>query len=273
MAIVLVLLVLLTVAAAVGVMRREPSNVRDWAPEQARLATARFDGDRVTVSNVRSAVYRSATDFDVHWETRAYDLADVDSAWFIVVPFADWRGPAHTFVSFGFADGRYLAVSPEVRKQRGEAYSAVRGMLRAYELMVVVGDERDLIGLRALHRRDDVFLYRMRATPAQARALLESLLRRANALAASPAFYNTLRANCTTTIIDEIEALAPGTVPWSWRLGLPGYSDDLAFDLGLIDTDLPRERYRAAHRINDLAAAAAASPDFPARLRGGRASP
>lgn len=244
-----------------------PSNARDWSPEQARLATAVFEGDRVTVGNVRNARYRSVDDFDVHWETREYGLSELESAWFVVVPFADWRGPAHTFLSFGFTDGRHLAVSAEVRKQRGERYSPLLGLLRRYELMIVVGDERDLIGLRALHRRDDVFLYRLKATPEQAQALFAHLMAKANALAVEPAFYNTVSANCTTTILDAVEVLRPGTVPMSWRTWLPGYSDDLAFDLGLIDTALPRETFRDAHRINALAERAAGAQDFSAAIR------
>ena len=273
---VLLTLSLLALAAAsawaVLVRPMQPSNDRDWAPDQARLATAEIDGDAVTVRNVRNARYRSVDDFDVHWETRHYRLSDLESAWFVVEPFADWRGPAHTFLSFGFRDGRYLAVSAEVRRQRGERFSALTGMLRRYELMIVVGDERDLIGLRALHRRDDVFLYRLKATPEQAQALFGHLMAKANRLAAAPAFYNTLTANCTTTIVDAVEVLKPGTVPLSWRTWLPGYSDDLAFDLGLLDTDLPRESFRAAHRINALAerAAEAQDPaqDFSAAIRG-----
>lgn len=231
----------------------QPSNDRHWAPEQARMPRAVVDGEALRIVDVRNARYRSTTDVDLHWETRDYRLGDVDSAWFIVEPFADWRGPAHTFVSFGFRDGRHLAISAEVRKEVGETYSPLAGLFRQYELMLVVGDERDLIGLRAAHRRDAVYLYRLEATPDEARALLVTLLDRANALAERPAFYNTLTANCTTTIVDAVEALAPGTIPMSWQARLPGYSDDLAFDLGLIDTGLPRDRYREAHRIDGLA--------------------
>ncbi len=31
-----------------------------------------------------------------------------------------WRGPAHAFVSFGFDDGQYLAISVEARREQGE---------------------------------------------------------------------------------------------------------------------------------------------------------
>ena len=244
-----------------------PSNERNWNADQARLATAEIVGDAVTIRNVRNAVYRSTSDFDVHWETRRYDLSRIDSVWFVVEPFADWRGPAHTFLSFGFADGDYVAISVEIRKERGEAFSPLLGLLRQYEIAYVVGDERDLIGLRANHRKDEVFLYPIRATPAQARALFVSMLERANRLATTPEFYNTLSNTCTSNIVDHIESIAPGRVPWSYKTLLPAYSDDLAYDLGLIDTDLPRDRYRAAHRINARASRYAADPAFSARIR------
>ena len=244
-----------------------PSHDRPWSPDQARLSTAQIDGEVVRIRNVRNAIYRSATDFDVHWEARNYHLSQLESVWFVVEPFADWRGPAHTFLSFGFGNGNYLAISVEIRKERGESFSPLMGLFRQYEIAYIIGDERDLIGLRANHRRDDVYLYPVRASPALMRALFVSMLERANALAEQPEFYNTLTNTCTTNIVDHIELIAPGQIPLSYKTLLPAYSDDLAYDLGLIATGLPRENYRSAYRINELAAAYADSEDFSERIR------
>lgn len=244
-----------------------PSNDREWSLDQDRLATVEIAGDSVTLRNVRNAVYRSTQDFDVHWEDRRLDLRRLESVWFVVEPFATWRGPAHTFLSFGFDDGQYIAISAEIRRERGEAFSPFKGLLRQYELIYIVGDERDLIGLRANHRRDDVYLYPVRTTAASMRALLLSMLDRVNALATQPEFYNTLSNNCTSNIVDHIELITPGRVPFSFKTLLPAYADDLAFDLDLIDTPLPRESYRAAHQINDLALAHADREDFSKGIR------
>ena len=245
-----------------------PSNERDWSLDQAGLAHAEFSKDKVQIQNVRNAVYRSSTDFDVHWETRSYDLSQVETLWFLVEPFSDWRGPAHTFLSFGFADGKYLGVSVEIRKEKGEAFSPLLGLFRQYELIYVLADERDLITLRAKYRNDPVFLYKMRATPEKIRALLHSMLARANQLAVQPEFYNTLNNTCTSNIVDHIDMIAPGRIPFSYKTLLPAYSDDLSFDLGLIDTKLDREHYRAAHQINALVLQYADSPDFSNAIRG-----
>lgn len=244
-----------------------PSNARDWSPDQERLATAEFSGDSVRVHNVRSAIYRSTTDYDVRWQERSYDLRRIESVWFVVEPFADWRGPAHTFLSFGFGNDEYVAISAEIRKERGESFSPLRGLLRQYELTYIVGDERDLIGLRTNHRHDDVHLYPVHATRDAARQLFVSMLERANALAANPEFYNTLSNTCTSNIVDHVNLILPEPIPFSYKTLLPAYSDDLAFDLGLIDTKLPREQFRTAFRINGLAREHADHADFSAAIR------
>jgi hypothetical protein len=244
-----------------------PSNQRNWTIDQARTASVAFNADLVKIQNVRNSVYRSTSDFDVRWEQREYDLNQLDTVWFIVEPFADWRGPAHTFLSFGFSNGDYLAISVEIRKEQGESYSPLRGLFRQYELMYVMGDERDLIGLRANHRKDDVYLYKIRASKQKARELLVSMLQRSNQLATEPEFYNTLTNNCTSAIVDHVDLIAPERIPLSYKTLLPGYSDELAYDLELIETTATREEYRKVHHINQLAKEFADSEDFSAQIR------
>lgn len=244
-----------------------PSNTRDWSPDTERTASATIAGDSVQIINIRNAQYRSTSDYDIHWENRSYDLAKLETVWFVVEPFSDWRGPAHTFLSFGFADGQYIGISVEIRKEKGESFSPVGGLLRQYELIYVIGDERDLIGLRANYRHDDVYLYKMQATPEQARELFVSMLKRVNAVARAPEFYNTLTNTCTTNIVEHINVIAPGRIPLSYKTLLPAYSDELAFDLGLIDTDLPRNQFRSAHQINSQAKLHSGSNIFSKAIR------
>src|SRR5262245_42760717 len=182
---------------------KEPSNERDWSPDQAVLPWADI-GERVTVHNIRLCTYRSTHDYDVAHYDRTFDLALLRSVDLIVEPFAVWRGPAHVFLSFGFEGSQYLAVSVEIRKVRGEKFSALWGLFRAYEIMYVIGDERDLIPLRAIHRGDDVYLYPLRVRREGARELLLDMLRKANRLRQRPEFYNTLTNNCTTSIVGHV---------------------------------------------------------------------
>lgn len=244
-----------------------PSNDRVWTPDQARLATASFVGDSVHIENVRNAVYRSVSDFDVRWERRSYDLRELETVWFIVEPFSKVRGPAHTFLSFGFGDSTFVSISVELRKEVGESFHPLPGLLRQYELQYVVGDERDLIGLRANHRHDSVFVYPVRTTPEKKRELFVAMLERANRLAERPEFYNTLWSSCTTNIVSHINDISPERVPFSFKVLLPAYSDELAYDLGLLDTELPRDAFRQPHLINARAAAFADRADFSLGIR------
>jgi len=41
----------------------EPSNDRDWLPENSRLAHVSIDGDRITVHDIRNFDYRTETEF------------------------------------------------------------------------------------------------------------------------------------------------------------------------------------------------------------------
>ena len=246
-----------------------PSNHRDWTPDQARLPRVEIDGRRVRVHDLRHARYRSTSDYDVAWEERTYDLDRLRSAWFMVEPFSEWRGPAHTLMSFGFEEDGYLAVSVELRKEKGEEFSPWKGLLRQYELMYVLGDERDLLQLRTSHRRDEVYLYPVRASRERIEQMLLGMLRRANRLREEPEFYNTLTNSCTTNIVRHVNELVPGRVPWSYKVLLPGYSDELAYDLGLIDTDLPFAEAQRRFRIDEKARRIGDREDFSAEIRRG----
>jgi len=248
----------------------QPSNDRNWTTDQERLPWADFAGRRVDVHNVRYARYRSADDYTVAWQDRSYDLDRLESAWFVVEPFErDWQGPAHTLMSFGFAGGDYLGISVEIRKEKGEEFSPWKGLLRQYEVTYVVGDERDLIQLRTNYRRDPVYLYPVRASRERIEQMFVSMLRRANHLRDEPEHYNTLTNTCTTNIVRHVNELVPGRVPWSYKVVLPGYSDELAYGLGLIDTELPFPEAKRRFRIDDDALRAAGRADFSQVIRQG----
>ena len=62
-----------------------PSNARDWQPDVARLPSAEIDGDLVTLRNLRSFDYHSATDYTERWYDRTVDLRELDSIDLIAV--------------------------------------------------------------------------------------------------------------------------------------------------------------------------------------------
>lgn len=254
--------------AAAGWSAVRPSNHRDWTIGQERLPHASFTSGSVRISDFRNFAYDSAGEPTVvRFENRTYDLDQLRTVWFVLAPFErENRGPAHSFLSFGFADSQYVAISVEARREQGEDYSILKGILKRYELMYVVGDERDLIRLRVA-RGDDVYLYPIRTTPAKARALFVRMLEQANSLREHPQFYNTLTNNCTTNILEHANSIASVKIPYGREVLLPGYADELARKLGLLDTDLPIEEARRRFFINERARDAFDDPAFSTLIR------
>ncbi|WKZ57358.1 MAG: DUF4105 domain-containing protein [Bdellovibrionota bacterium] len=226
----------------------QPRNDRNWLPDVARLAEAQFDGDAVTILNVRNFAYQSETESIERWDTRTYDLSTITGIDFIL---SYWGSPliAHTIVSWEFADGRHLAISIETRKEAGEQYSALKGFFRQYELYFVIADERDVINLRTNHRGEDVYLYRLHVSPDEARRLLVEYLKEANSLAKHPRWYNAFSHNCTTGIRKIRFAVGQGR-PWDWRIAVNGYIDQLGYERGMIDNSLPFPEIRQRRPYN-----------------------
>lgn len=244
-----------------------PRNDRDWRPEVAQLPRVHFDGSRVRIENVRNFDYTTRSDFVEHWETREYDL-DTVRAFDIFLSYWGSDLIAHTVASWEFADGRHLAISIETRKEKTEEYSAVKGFFRQYELYYVVGDERDLIGLRTIHKGEQVYLYRIRRDAENARALLVEYLNEINRLAEKPRWYNAATQNCTTTIRQNNRQVAE-IEPWDWRILANGRIDAFGYERGMIDTSLPFEELRTLSNITDEAQAAGKSPGFSRLIRQG----
>ena len=223
------LLVVLACCVAVhaGWLLQAPSNDRDWQPNVAVVAHAEIDGDVVTLHGVRNTDYRTENDYTVRHKTRVVRLSQLQG---IDVFLCYWGSPwvAHPFMSFQFADADPICFSIETRMERGEAYSTLGGLYRQYELVYSVGEERDFVGLRSVWRQgEDVYLYRLRVPPEQARRLFVQYREALNELQQRPRFYNVLTNNCTTNIRTHMLATSELPRPWDWRILLTGKLDEL----------------------------------------------
>ena len=182
------------------------------------------------------------------WETRQYDLSKVKRLWFLVASFSRFEVVAHTFLSFEFADGEFLAVSVEARPERGQVYNLVEGLLNHYGLSYVFGDERDLVLRRTLYQETEVYLYPLVTPPHEVRSLLVGMVETANELHTKPRFYNSISENCTSVLREHANEVRPGSFK-SFALAqvMPGLSDRVLYRKGWLDTDLPfvtlREHY------------------------------
>ena len=244
-----------------------PSVEGDWIPEQARLAEIRFEEDGVWIGGIRDFLWESRTSFTEGYTERFVADEDVREVDLVVEPFSSFKGAAHVFLSFGLADGERVAFSVEARREEGQSWGVLRGLLRQYPLVVIIGTERDLIGLRANHRQNDVYVYPVEATRKQVLALFHQMLRRADTLTREPEFYHTLFNNCAGNITREVNELFPGRIPFHTTLFFPEKLDRYARELGLLAVEEEFPEMREAHRINEAAAHAAHSDAFTRMIR------
>lgn len=245
----------------------QPSNERDWTTDQAILPHAEIDGDLVKIYNIRNFTYASTTSYTPAYYDATFDLDKLRKVYYVVEPFSGYVGAAHTFLSFEFENDRFVSISVEIRKEKGESFSATKGLINQFELMYVIADERDVVKLRSNYRKDQVYVYPIKADIVKARAVFLDMVERANELREKPAFYNTLTSTCTTNIISHVNTISPKRVPFDYRALFPANSDMFAYELGLIDTDLSFEEAREKFLINEKAMRYADDVNFSRRIR------
>jgi len=152
-----------------------PSHDRQWRPEVAVMPRAIIGGDRVRITGVRNFDYRTRNDFTVRYEEREIRLSHLTALDFFVSYWSEGL-VGHTFLSFIFENAPPLSISIETRPEVGEGFLPIASMFKQFELIYVVGDERDLVRVRTNYRKENVYLYRLDASADDARRLLLVLL-------------------------------------------------------------------------------------------------
>jgi hypothetical protein len=242
-----------------------PRSDRDWKTGMDVLPHVELEGDILRIRHFRNFRYTESGDPLTRYEDRTFDLAKL---WSLDYFLAHWSGPviAHTLVSFGFDDGQFLVLSVEARLQRWQSYSPLRGMSRCYELLFVLGDERDIIRLRTNIRRERVYLYHVRMSRQEVRQLLVDYLARVAKLEERPEWYNSILSNCTTNLFYHGRR---HRVPW-WltpEIFLNGFSARAMYLRGFLDETVPFKALQARSDIRERALAADDAPDFSQQIR------
>jgi hypothetical protein len=242
-----------------------PSHDRPWRREVAVMPRAIIDGDRVRFTGFRNFDYRSRQDFTVLYEEREVSLSHLTSVDLFI---SYWSvGPiGHTFVSFNFDNAPPICISIETRPEEGESFAPVASLFKQFELIYVVGDERDLVRSRTNYRDEEVYLYRMQTSPESARRLFLVYLERINRIADTPEWYHLLKNSCTVNIVRYKNATGREG-GFDFRHLLNGWIDRYFYDTSMVDTSLPFEELRRRSRINDAAQAADDALDFSQRIR------
>jgi Domain of unknown function (DUF4105) len=242
-----------------------PSHTREWRPEVAVMPRAIIEGDTVSISGLRNFDYRSRDDFTVRYEERKIQLSHLTGIDFFVSYWSEGL-VGHTFLSFIFDNAPPLSISIETRPEVGEGFDPVASLFKQFELIYVVGDERDLVRVRTNYRKETVYLYHLNTSPDVARRLLMIYLNRINELADRPEFYHLFSNSCTINIIRYANA-AGRKGRFDIRHLLNGMIDSYLYYSGRVNTTLPFDELRRRSLINEAAKAADNAPDFSERIR------
>jgi hypothetical protein len=208
-------------------------------------------GDKVYVRNVRDYLWRTEADFTPSYRDRVYDAKAVSSVYFALSPIFGLQPVAHVWVCFGFSDGQHVAISVEARGVEGRPFGLFPSMFRQFQLIYVIGEERDVLGMRGVAREAAVRFYPVRTNQESRQFFFLDMMRRAGSLEEHPEFYNLFANNCMNNVTYHIRRLGVSPLPSEWRLLLTGFSDQLAFEYGYLDTDLPFEQAQQAYRIDE----------------------
>lgn len=257
------------VVVAVLVLRLTPTHDGEWGALQGRIPTITGSAEgQYAISGIRDFRYHSdGSVAEARYFDDQIDLAGLQRIWLGISHFAP-MGLAHTFLSFEFSDQRFLVASVEARLNASQSYSPVKGLLRRYHKMIVLGTEADIIGLRSHIRQERVLLYPLQLKVEEQQYVLRAILNDAQAIEQQPAFYNTLLDNCLTNLVKHDPDFRHWWSLTDYRLVLPGFSDGLAWERGWINNALTLPEARQRAEINpsetDLTDSA-----FSAKIRSG----
>jgi len=251
---------------------KRPSNDRGWEYGMETLADITITGNRVHVGRLRDFEWAPDGPRSSAYVERSFDLDRIQRAWLVKEPFTlppltGFKGMAHTYFVFDFERESPVAVSVEARRERGESFDAIRGLLNWFELIYVWGTERDLTGSRAVREKNELYMYRLNISLQAAQRLFLHLARVTQRLATQPRFYNSFTSNCTNELAKAANMVQRGAIPPNLALIFPGYSDEVLYKLGFLTNDMSLEVLRQRAYISDVVKANYERPELSILLR------
>jgi hypothetical protein len=264
--ILLVLALLVAISLGIFLALQRPSHNRDWELGQEKLPRILVEGDEITIQNLRDFHWTGPFLAEPNYITAQYLLSELQTVDVVISHFDEFEGLAHIFLSFGFRDGRHVSVSLETRREKDEEFSPTLGLLRQFEIIYVVGTDNDLLGVRTGPREERVYIYPTPASPEKVRELFRKLAQDINAVYEKPIFYNTLTQNCTNRLTRRVEEISDVEFPLTYKSILPGYFDEVLYEMRLIQTRGSFEETKRGAFI-DNAKADPTDPEYAVKIR------
>jgi hypothetical protein len=246
-----------TVVLAILVLLRAPSLDRDWDDDVRVLAGVELSGDGpVRLTDVRDWSYSRDSVVSKSYFDASFDPQDIVDVWMYEQQLDDRGLIAHTFVVFEFDDtygsGRYLGLSVETRRESGEEYSLIGGILRSFEVTHIWATEHDLVTRRVQYLDYPLTRYRLEIPEEYRARIFLKLAQETGALATTPRWYNTVLNNCTSALIQYVNESEPGAIPVHYSYVFTGRVDDYFEELGYLDPTSSTAITRAYLAANEL---------------------
>ena len=247
--------------------QQEAKHDRVWVDYQSKLPIVSIEDNIIHVKNVRRDL-RYIKGESLNWINKSYDLNKLSEVRFALVNLSTWKGIAHVFLSFNFSNQEFLSVSGEIRREFDETYSPFKGLFHQYEMMIVLGTEKDLIGLRISEHKDPITFYPLNMSNNNIKKLLLNLLKDCQEIDKEPRFYNTLTNNCATLIHNHLHTIYGKSYHTDLRLIFPGYTDSIAWSENLILPKGDFEETKRSYLINNLADFSLSGNAWSIKIRG-----
>lgn len=179
---------------------RHPSLSREWDDDVSLLAGVELPGQGlVRLGNIRDWSYTQGSVVSQRYFDATFDPQHIVDVWMYEQQLDDTGWIAHTFLVFEFADRegptRYLGLSVETRRESGEEYSLIGGVLRSFEVTHIWATESDLVTRRVLYLDYPLTRYRLKIPEEYRARIFMQFAQETDDLATAPRWYNTVTNN------------------------------------------------------------------------------
>jgi hypothetical protein len=223
------------------VAARSPSLDREWDEDVRVLSGVETLPDgAIRLTSVRDWRYTRESIVSKGYFAERYDPSDVVALWLYEQEIGLGGRIAHTFLVFEFPESygaaRWLGLSVETRRELGETYSLIGGVLKAFEVTHIWATEEDLVTRRVEFLDYPLTRYRVSVPAAYPARIFRQFAEETAALATTPLWYNTLTTNCTSSLVSYVNEVKADAIPWNLSLVFTGRADDYLARLGYLDT-------------------------------------
>lgn len=248
---IILLVILLGIFFYLWLLNQKPSHNRNWESGQDKLPQIDIVENKIKIKNFRDFNWHDDGSVENIYREAEFNLDKLQGVDVIISHFSDFEGLAHIFLSFRFEDNNNIVISAETRRELGEEFSPWLGLARKFEIIYVVGSEKDIIGVRTDIRKERVYLYPTVANSDKSRELFGILARDINNIYDNPTFYNTLLKNCTNVITNRVEDISEIKFPLTYKTVLPGFMDEVLYKIKLIPSGMSFEEVKNYYLIDN----------------------